>query len=129
MGYYTELHLNAQLTDNAPLELIGKLSTGELWLELAKSKLGEIPGMYSVVDEPQIPIDHIFGKSHRWSQIFNPSTTIFDIQRKTLKIRCDIKAYDNIYGHLIDWMTPFIESAVIKTKGENSDNWTILTIQ
>lgn len=125
MGYYTELHLKVQLNDNAPMELLQSLADGSMFEKLCTDSFGEVPGMMTVRSTPNIPIEHEFGKSHRWSMIFNPSTTILDNKAKTLEIQCDIKAYDNIYEHLFDWLKPFIvNGTIIKTQGEDEDEWT-----
>jgi hypothetical protein len=128
MGYYTELKLNVTLKDDTStemLDILDKLSSGDMWEELSQAKFGKSYGIFSVSEEPEIPINHIFGKSHRWSQIFNPHTTIFNKEHKTLKIKCDIKAYDDIYEHLIDWLKPYILKGKIKTQTECQDEWTI----
>ena len=123
MGYYTELKLSCQLNDKAPLDIIEKLCQGKMWNELAMQKFGRTEGLFSVDEQPELPINHPFGKTHRWSQIFNTSTSVFNKKRKTLRINCDIKAYENDYDLLIDWLKPFIVTGTAKIKGENVDHW------
>jgi len=128
MGYYTKLKCDVTLNNDTPeeiLDILEKLSSGDMWNELAQDKFGKSVGGFSVEEQPELPIDHIFGKSHRWSQIFNTATTVFNRVDKTLKINCEIKAYDEIYDHLVDWFTPYIYSGLIKTKGEDNDTWYI----
>ena len=125
MGYYTELEVNIILNEHAPLDVLEKLSNGEMWEELSQAKFGRSEGLFSVAEEPELPIEHEFGKSSRWSQIFNLHTTVFNKKNRTLIIKCDIKAYDEIYDHLRDWLEPFIVSGTIKEKGESCDQWFI----
>lgn len=128
MGTYTQLRANIILSKEAPLDIIEKLSSGEMWEELSVAKFGRSEGMFSVSEEPELPIEHIFGKSHRWSQIFSANTSRFNKETRVLKIKCDIKAYDFIYTHLVDWLKPYIESGIIKTQDEwqDSEDWTQL---
>jgi hypothetical protein len=128
MGTYTQLKVNITLSEEAPLDIIEKLSSGEMWEELATAKFGRFEGMFPVSEEPELPIEHVFGKSDRWSQIFSPYTTIFNKELRTLKIDCDIKAYDNIYEDLVDWLKPFIIDGHIEEQGEwqDSKDWTQL---
>ena len=119
MGYYTELKLNVILNDEAPLDILDDLCNGNLCNELYNKKFGRTDGIFSVADTPNLPIKHIFGKSTRWDQIFHNST--FNKETNNLIINCDIKAYDDIYEHLVDWLTPFIISGSIQEKGEEQD--------
>lgn len=121
MGYYTELKLAVVLSEKAPLDIIKKLCDGTMKTELFTAKFGEVPGIYVVGEVPELPIEHDFGKSKRWCQIFNRAT--FDETTRELRINCDIKAYDSIYDHLVDWLKPFIEIGSIKSKGEDQDTW------
>lgn len=121
MGYYTQLKLSIKLSEQAPLEIIKKLCDGSMWRELSKAKFGKTVGMFNVQEEPELPILHEFGKSKRWSQIFHNAK--FNEETRKLKIDCDIKAYDNIYEHLTNWLEPFIEIGYIKSKGEDQDTW------
>jgi hypothetical protein len=123
MGYYTELKLSCQLNKDAPLDILEKLSNGQMHDELFMAKFGRVEGLYNVSETPELPIDHPFGKTHRWPQIFNQSTTVFDKARKTLKIECDIKAYEADYEKLIEWLKPYIVSGKAKSRGENMDYW------
>ena len=126
MGYYTKLEADLLLNEEAPLELITKLCSGDMWEELAQAKFGNIPSMYSVEEEPELPIEHLFGKSKRWTQIF--SATTIDSLTRVLHIECEIKAYDEIYELLFDWLKPFIIAGTWRTKGEDSDEWFYETI-
>lgn len=121
MGYYTELKLDVILNKEAPIDTIENLCNGTLHDKLYKDKFGEIPAMISVVDTPNLPIEHPFGKSHRWDQIFHGAS--YDTINKQLVINCDIKAYDEIYEKLFDWLFPYIISGSIKEKGEDQDEW------
>jgi hypothetical protein len=124
MGYYTKLKLNVILNDKGPLYILNEICNKELVNNLYIDKFGELPIIMSVVDTPNLPIEHIFGKSHRWDQIFHNAT--FNKKTNNLIINCDIKAYDNIYEDLIDWLSPFIVSGSIEEKGEDQDEWLIL---
>jgi hypothetical protein len=125
MGYYTKLSIKVVLTKNAPIDILTKLCNDEMWKELATAKWGKYELAYTVSDSPKLPIEHPFGQSTRWSQIFNNVTSKLNIEDNTLKVKCDIKAYESIYEQLIDWLTPYIESGVIKTKGEDENKWTL----
>jgi len=118
MGYYTELKLSVQLNREAPLDVLENLADGSMWEIITGS---EIPSIHSVQDTPNLPIDHEFGKTHRWTQIFHGAK--FNKARKTLKIECDIKAYEDDYEKLVDWLKPYIISGRAKYKGEDMDNW------
>jgi hypothetical protein len=120
MGYYTKLNLSFQLSKDAPLEFLEKLCNGELEKELFEA-VGINLECHSVADTPNLPIDHPFGKTHRWTQIFNGA--IFNKSRKTLKIKCEIKTYENDYEKLVDWLKPYIISGKAKYKGEDLDFW------
>ncbi len=126
MGNYTQLKVNITLSEEAPLDIIEKLSNGEMQRELYQAKFGRTEGLFSVAETPELPITHKFGKSKRWDQMFHGAK--FNKEERTLKFKCDIKAYDNIYEDLVDWLKPFILSGTIKELGEWSDNneWSIL---
>ena len=124
MGYYTELELNVILNDKSPLDIIDGLCNGDLIERLYTDKFGYAPKILSVSDTPNLPIDHVFGKSHRWDQIFYNAK--FIKETNNLIINCDIKAYDKIYEKLFDWLCPFIIDGSIKEKGEDSDEWNII---
>lgn len=119
MGYCTRLILSIQLNKDAPFDILDKLCNQTMFKEL----YGSEPSIMSVADVPNLPIDHDFGKTHRWTQIFNGEQCILDLGRKTLKIKCDIKAYEQDYEKLIDWLKPFIVSGKAKAKGEDEDSW------
>ena len=121
MGFYTQLKLSVTLSEQAPLEVIKKLCDGTMEQELFTLKFGKLPNFHTIAETPELPISHEFGKSTRWDQIFHNAT--FNEENRKLKIDCDIKAYDNIYEHLIDWLKPFIEMGHIKSKGEDQDDW------
>lgn len=125
MGYYTKLSIKVVLTKDAPIDILTKLCNDEMWKELSTIKWGKPIYIYSVCDSPKLPIEHPFGQSTRWSQIFNSNTSELNIEDNTLIIKCEIKAYESIYEQLIDWLTPYIESGVIKTMGEDSNEWSI----
>jgi len=120
MGYYTTLKLSVQLNKDAPLDILEKLCNQELFKELME---GELPSIMSVGDTPNIPIDHPFGKTHRWTQIFAVGNIQFNKERKTLKINCEIKEYEEDYSKLIDWLKPFIVSGKAKSRGEDDSDW------
>lgn len=126
MGYYTELKAKLQLNQDAPKQLLEELCNGVLSDKLFTEKYGHVPSICSVSEIPNLPIEHIFGKSYRWNQIFGSRNTKYDKITNTLIIDCDIKAQDDIYYHLLDWLTPFIDSGEFKTKGEDSSEWLIL---
>ena len=119
MGYYTELELNVFLNASAPFDILKGLTNGEI---LEEAYHGNVPVMASVADTPPIPrLNHPFAQSKRWDQIFHANTTLID---NNLIIKCNIKAYDEIYEQLIDWLKPYIISGVIKTRGEDESEWT-----
>lgn len=118
MGYYTELKFSVQLNKDAPLDVLEKLANSTMLEELWE---GDVPGIMYVIDIPNIPIEHEFGRTHRWTQIFHGAK--FNKVRKTLKIECDIKAYENDYEKLVDWLKPYIVSGKAKYKGEDMDTW------
>lgn len=122
MGYYTELKVDVLLQQGTVLETLENLINGELKEELFINKFGEIPGLYSVEDEPELPIEHKFGKSKRWSQIFFNAS----LHKNNLVINCDIKAYDNIYEDLLDWLKPSIITGIFVKRAEDEEKWTIL---
>lgn len=126
MGYYTKLKLSIQLNENAPLDILEKLCNGEMMEELFIEKFGKIPNIMSVASTPELPINHDFGKTHRWDQIFHESTSIFNKETKILKIECDIKEYEQDYEKLIDWLKPYIITGEAKSKGEDQDTWVTL---
>lgn len=121
MGYYTELKLNVILNDKGPLDILDDLCNGNLIEKLFIDKFGEVPGTLSVADTPDIPIEHKFGKSDRWDQIFYNAE--FSKETNNLIIDCDIKAYDNIYEDLFDWLSPYIVSGSIRERGECENEW------
>lgn len=120
MGYYTKLKFSVQLSKDAPFDILKLLSEDKMWEHITGN---ENPSSHLVADTPNLPIEHEFGKTHRWNQIFHSGTTKLDINRKTLKIECDIKAYENDYDKLVDWLKPYIISGSIKSKGEDQDSW------
>lgn len=120
MGYYTRLKFSCQLKPDAPFDVLEKLCNDTMWKAITGE---EQPVIGSVEDVPNLPIDHPFGKTHRWSQIFTPNTATLNVSRKTLKIDCDIKAYENDYQKLVDWLKPYIVLGTAKTKGEDTDYW------
>jgi len=119
MGYYTELKLYVELNNEAPYDILKLLCDGEMYEHITKTPE---PAIRSVDSTPHLPIEHKFGKSYRWDQIFNYAV----LNKNSLKINCDIKAYDNIYEDLVDWLEPYIITGNIKIKGEDSDNWEVL---
>jgi hypothetical protein len=121
MGYYTELKLDVILNNEGPLDIINGLCNEKLMDKLYIDKFGKVPVILSVCDTPNLPIEHIFGKSHRWDHIF--SNASFNKETNRFIVDCDIKAYDDIYEHLVDWLTPFIISGSIQEKGEDQDEW------
>lgn len=123
MGYYTKLNLSVQLNKDAPFEILDKLVSHDMWKEITGE---DQPNCHLVANTPNLPIDHPFGRTHRWNQIFHKSTTKLNLQRKTLKIQCEIKAYEDDYELLLDWLKPFIVSGSVKTKGEEDRGWTTL---
>jgi hypothetical protein len=120
MGYYTKLKLSCQLDSRAPFDVLEKLCSDTMYEFITGQ---EHPAISSVQDTPNLPIDHPFGKTHRWTQIFGSSTCTLNTKRKTLKIECDIKAYEGDYEKLIDWLKPYIISGTAKYKGEDMDHW------
>lgn len=118
MGHYTKLKFSCSLKDNAPLDVLEKLSNGEMYKFITGE---EHPPIMCVSDIPNIPINHPFGKTHRWDQIFNGAT--FNKKRKTLKIECDIKQYEEDYPKLVDWLKPFSWSGRAQVKHESMDYW------
>ncbi len=124
MGYYTELKLDVILNDECPLDIIDGLCNEDLMEKLYIDKFGKVPSLLSVSETPNLPIKHEFGKSHRWDQIF--SNAKFNKKTNNLVINCDIKAYDNIYEQLVDWIKPYIISGNIQEKGEDSNEWYII---
>jgi hypothetical protein len=127
MGYYTQLKCDVLLNDANTIQLINDLLTGDLMNDLFLARFGRMPSVYSVGDTPDLPISHIFGKSSRWPQMLHPnSCTITD---NKLVIECDIKAYNDIYEHFVDWLKPFIITGTIEIKFEDQDDWiTLLNI-
>lgn len=117
MGYYTELKFSAQLKPDPELfSLLEILQRGEMYEKLTGK---EVPAIAAVADTPNLPIDHPFGKSLRWDQMLNGRTMKLNVSKKTLKVNCEIKAYDDIYEHFIDWLRPYIISGTAKSKGES----------
>lgn len=124
MGYYTKLKFSAQLKPDAELfSVLECLAKGEMYKKITGK---EEPVISNVASTPNLPIDHEFGKTHRWDQMLNPSTMKLDVSRSTLKVECEIKAYDQIYDKFIDWLRPFIISGSSKMKGEEMDVWITL---
>ena len=121
MGYYTDLTADVILNNEAPLDIIEGLCNETLTEKLYNDKFGQKVMSLSVSDTPNLPIDHKFGKSHRWGQIFYFAT--FNKETNNLIINCDIKAYDNICEDLVDWLKPFIVSGSIVERGEDMDDW------
>lgn len=126
MGYYTQLKFSCQLSKDAPLDILEKLCNDTIYKEITGY---EQPSISTVNELPNLPIDHSFGKTHRWDQIFGSVNTKFNKKRKTLKIHCDIKAYEDDYEKLIDWLRPFIISGSAKYKGEEMDYWLDIEIK
>ncbi len=120
MGYYTELKLTAILNDNAPIVILEKLANGDMYEHITGESM---PSIMAVADTPNLPIQHAFGRTHRWDQIFNPNTTILDLDNRTLSIKCDIKEYEDDYEKLVDWLKPYCTSIKAVAKGEDSDSW------
>lgn len=120
MGYYTKLNFSCQLNDKAPFDILEKLCNQTIYKEITGQ---DIPEIMSVDDLPNLPIDHPFGKTHRWIQIFHGELVEFNRKRKTLKIKCDIKAYEDDYEKLVDWLSPYIISGKAKYKGEDVPYW------
>lgn len=129
MGYYTKLEVHISLNPEAPSEILEKLCSGQMWRELAQAKFGRSEGLFNIEEEPELPISHPFGKSKRWGQLFGNKRS-YDKENRMLHIECDIKAYDNIYGLLFDWLKPFIIAGTWRTQGENyeKNQWDYETI-
>lgn len=120
MGYYTEFKFSCQLSKDAPLDLLDQICNGNYIVNLFQ-KYGINPAMYSVDSVPPLPINHPFGNTVRWESVLG--NAIFNKKRKTLKINCELKAYDKLYDKLIDWLSPFIVSGTASIKGETEDKW------
>jgi hypothetical protein len=121
MGYYTELKFSAQLRPDTELfSLLESLSKDEMFEKLTGK---ELPALSAVANTPNLPINHEFGKTHRWDQMLNSNTMKLNVSRKTLKVNCEIKAYEDDYEKFIDWLKPFIISGTAETKGEMDSSW------
>lgn len=99
MGYYTEFDLKLPLRKDTPLEildLIQNLCIGNFWEE---------PPIYQVNERPDLPIEHEFGKTTRWPQIFSNAT----FSNYILLVKGELKNYDNEIQKLIDWLKPYIK--------------------
>jgi hypothetical protein len=122
MGYYTKFKFSAQLSKDAPIELLDKLINGNYIEELASEKFGSVPALYTVSSFPRLPIDHEFGNTDRWESIMESAS--FDKDRLTIKVECDLKAYDSLYDKFSDWLSPYIITGTKKEMGEDYDIWT-----
>ena len=91
MSYYTNLKMNVILNDDAPLTFLDDLCNNGLMDKIYIEKFGKVPSIISVADTPPLPIEHIFGQSKRWDEIFCKAK--FNKETKELNIDCDIKAY------------------------------------
>lgn len=117
MSYYTRFTFEAKLRVDAPIELINDLiyHQDKFWDK-------DIPFLYSVEERPDIPIEHEFGKSIRWPQIFEGASLI----NRRLKIDCKLKNYDSEIDKFVDWIKPFVKGHKKKlylgqSRGETAD--------
>jgi hypothetical protein len=133
MGYYTEFKFKAKLSNDIPeniLDLLNKIISGEVLEDLYQQKTGkELPGMMSVNDIPNLPIEHEFGKCPRWNMLFNSNPfnpeniKSSKLEENELTIHTEFKNYDGEIEKFIDWIRPFTVSLEAKSKGEDSEYW------
>lgn len=107
MGYYTTFKFKAKLSKDAPWEILNKLvyDHNSLWPN------GKSPDAYQVNERPDLPIDHPFGKTPRWPQMFNNAS----IKDSILEIETELKNYDEEIQKFIAWIKPFVVGRKQKT--------------
>lgn len=130
MGYYTKFDFKAKFRKDSPAEFIDLIDkivnrNDELWIELTGK---EHPPIMSVYDTPNLPIDHKFGKCHRWNMLFFcEGWSTFDKDKRILIINSNLKNYGGEIEKFIDWISPYVaghkpKQFVGTRKGEDPDS-------
>lgn len=104
MGMYTEIHFNAELKKDVPVEIVSVL----------RYMLGEV--------EPRPPLPaHPFFETDRWHVLFRMDSYYFDADTHStmrldkisgayyLCVRANLKNYDQEIDKFVDWITPYLD--------------------
>ena len=103
MGMYTELHFNAELKKNIPLEVLGTLNF----------MLGQAP-------QPALLPDHPLFETEYWQFMLQKDSYYFDADTHStmrydstgecyyLCIRCNLKNYHQEVEKFVDWIMPYL---------------------